>query len=128
MTYITIVNTTPDNKIAKFQEYETKQEADDHILRVKDSFPNAFVVERPEPYVLDYMAVNVGAKTITFDKARWDSDQAVITSTQYQRDRLEEYPPIVDYLDGIVKNDQAQVDKYIADCLAVKEKYPKGAN
>ena len=86
MTYIAIVNTTPDNKIAKLQEYETKKEADDHILRVKDSFPNAFVVERPEPYVFEYMTVNVGAKTITFDKARWDSDQAVITSTQYQRD------------------------------------------
>jgi len=28
-------------------------------------------------------------------------------------------------LDGIVKGDQAQIDKYIADCLAVKEKYPK---
>lgn len=30
-----------------------------------------------------------------------------------------------DYLDGIVKGDQTQVDKYIADCLAVKAKYPK---
>jgi hypothetical protein len=29
-------------------------------------------------------------------------------------------------LDGIVKGDTAQVDKYIADCLAVKDKYPKG--
>ena len=35
------------------------------------------------------------------------------------------YPPITDYLDGIVKGDQAQIDKYIADCLAVKAKYPK---
>jgi len=30
-----------------------------------------------------------------------------------------------DYLDGIVKGDTDQVDKYIADCLAVKAKYPK---
>ena len=37
-----------------------------------------------------------------------------------------EYPPITDYIDGVVKNDQAQIDKYIADCLAVKAKYPKG--
>ena len=36
------------------------------------------------------------------------------------------YPPHADYLDGIVKGDQAQVDKYIADCLAVKALYPKG--
>lgn len=39
--------------------------------------------------------------------------------------RAAEYPPMADYLDGIVKSDQAQIDKYIADCLAVKAKYPK---
>lgn len=39
--------------------------------------------------------------------------------------RANEYPPMSDYLDGIVKSDQAQIDKYIADCLAVKVKYPK---
>jgi hypothetical protein len=44
---------------------------------------------------------------------------------QYQRDRAAEYPSITDYLDGIVKGDQAQIDKYIADCQAVKAKYPK---
>jgi hypothetical protein len=41
--------------------------------------------------------------------------------------RIEAYPPSTDYLDGIVKGDQAQVDKYIADCLAVKAQYPKGS-
>lgn len=39
--------------------------------------------------------------------------------------RRKEYPPMSDYLDGVVKGDQAQIDKYIADCLAVKAKYPK---
>jgi len=39
--------------------------------------------------------------------------------------RRREYPPIADYLDGIVKGDQVQVQKYIDDCLAVKAKYPK---
>ena len=45
--------------------------------------------------------------------------------TQYQRARQPEYPPMEDYLDGVVKGDQGQIDKYIADCLAVKDKYPK---
>ena len=40
--------------------------------------------------------------------------------------RVAAYPSHTDYLDGIVKGDQAQVDKYIADCLAVKALYPKG--
>jgi hypothetical protein len=39
--------------------------------------------------------------------------------------RANEYPSMSDYLDGIVKQDQAQINKYIADCLAVKAKYPK---
>jgi hypothetical protein len=39
--------------------------------------------------------------------------------------RANEYPDFKEYLDGIVKGDQAQIDKYIADCLAVKNKYPK---
>ena len=51
--------------------------------------------------------------------------KADFDSKQYQRDRQPEYPPATDYLDGIVKGDQAQIDKYIADCLAIKDKYPK---
>lgn len=43
----------------------------------------------------------------------------------YKYKRQAEYPPMTDYLDGIVKGDQAQIDKYIADCQAVKAKYPK---
>lgn len=39
--------------------------------------------------------------------------------------RAAEYPPVSDYLDGIVKGDQAQVQAYIDACLAVKLKYPK---
>lgn len=45
---------------------------------------------------------------------------------EYKFKRAAEYPSVTEYLDGIVKGDQAQIDKYIADCLAVKAKYPKG--
>jgi len=44
---------------------------------------------------------------------------------EIRENRANEYPDFKDYLDGIVKGDQAQIDKYIADCLAVKAKYPK---
>jgi hypothetical protein len=44
---------------------------------------------------------------------------------QCHEKRKSEYPDIADYMDGLVKGDQAQMDKYIADCLAVKAKYPK---
>ena len=45
----------------------------------------------------------------------------------YQELRAREYPPVADYLDGIAKADDLQVQKYIDDCLAVKLKYPKKA-
>ena len=51
-----------------------------------------------------------------------------VFDTQYQRDRKQEYPPIEDYIDGVVKGDQAQIDEYIQKCVAVKEKYPKPNN
>jgi hypothetical protein len=43
----------------------------------------------------------------------------------YAQKRAAEYPPMTDYLDGVVKGDQLQIDAYIAACLAVKAKYPK---
>lgn len=43
----------------------------------------------------------------------------------YAQKRQREYPSCYDYLDGIVKGDTKQVQKYIDDCLAVKAKYPK---
>ena len=57
--------------------------------------------------------------------AEVDRIQAEYDSQAYARSRALEYPPATDYLDGIVKGDTAQVDKYIADCQAVKDKYPK---
>jgi hypothetical protein len=51
--------------------------------------------------------------------------QAAHEATEYQRKRAAEYPPMADYLDAVVKGDQAQIDAYVAACLAVKAKYPK---
>ncbi len=45
--------------------------------------------------------------------------------TEYQRLRATEYPPAVDYIDGLVKGDTEQMQAYIDACLAVKAKYPK---
>ena len=47
------------------------------------------------------------------------------TVPAYVHLRAMEYPALAEYLDGVVKGDQAQIEKYIADCLAVKAKYPK---
>ena len=51
--------------------------------------------------------------------------QAEYDANEYQRKRQAEYPPMADYLDAVVKGDETQKQKYIDDCKAVKEKYPK---
>ena len=67
-------------------------------------------------------AFDVDGNSVAYDMALV---QAYIDANAYKAKRIAEYPPMTDYLDGVVKGDQAQIDKYIADCQAVKAKYPK---
>ena len=67
-------------------------------------------------------AFDAQGNPVQYDEA---TVQAYMDANSYKAKRQAEYPPIADYLDGVVKGDQAQIDKYIADCLAVKAKYPK---
>jgi hypothetical protein len=69
-------------------------------------------------------AFDANGNLVSYDNA---AVQAYIDAHAYIAKRQVEYPPFTDYLDGIAKSDQAQIDKYIADCQAVKAKYPKGA-
>jgi len=70
----------------------------------------------------DETAYDVNGNEVAYDEA---AVQAYIDSHAYISKRQAEYPSFIDYLDGVVKGDQAQIDKYIADCNAVKAKYPK---
>ena len=69
------------------------------------------------------VAYDADGNEVAYDK---DAVQAYVDAHAYIAKRASEYPPITDYIDGVVKGDQVQIDKYIADCLAVKAKYPKG--
>jgi len=91
-----------------------------------------------EPGIFHMPANTIDTSVPTFkdgQRARWDGkwvledipvepEPAPIVLT-YAQKRAREYPPMADYLDGIVKGDKSQIDKYIADCKAVKLKYPK---
>jgi hypothetical protein len=68
-------------------------------------------------------AFDASGNPVTYDET---AVQAYIDAHAYIAKRQAEYPPMTDYLDGIAKGDQAQINKYIADCQAVKAKYPKG--
>jgi hypothetical protein len=65
----------------------------------------------------------IGSVQITDEEAQTLRPQPA--ELTYAQKRAAEYPPATDYLDGVVKGDQAQIDKYIADCQAIKAKYPK---
>jgi hypothetical protein len=71
------------------------------------------------------IAYDADGNEVAYDKV---AVQAYVDAHAYIAKRASEYPPITDYIDGVVKGDQAQIDKYIADCLAVKAKYPKGVS
>ena len=59
---------------------------------------------------------------VAYDNSAID---AHVNAHAYIAKRAAEYPPMTNYIDGIVKGDQAQVQAYIDACLAVKTKYPK---
>lgn len=58
--------------------------------------------------------------------AELETLRIALAQSKYKSERAIAYPDFRDYLDGIVKGDQAQVQAYIDACLAVKAKYPKG--
>ena len=69
------------------------------------------------------VAYDADGNEVAYDKSAVDS---YVDAHAYIAKRASEYPNITDYIDGVVKGDQAQIDKYIADCLAVKARHPKG--
>jgi hypothetical protein len=70
----------------------------------------------------DANKLNVTWEQIVAEKQRLQDEY---DAKEYQRQRAKEYPPITNYLDGLVKGDQEQMQEYIDACLAVKAKYPK---
>jgi hypothetical protein len=43
----------------------------------------------------------------------------------YSKMRVKEYPPLADFADAWVKQDEVALEEYRQACLAVKAKYPK---
>lgn len=94
---------SPDNKLYAY-ELDGSQ---DHLI--------------PSNYKL---ITEVEAQSIR-DREELNRYNEYMSSLTYKEKRQSEYPPIEDYLDGIVKGDTQQVQNYIDACLAVKAKYPK---
>ena len=89
----------------------------DKIQAIYKLYPNVTVIRGDVAYDKDN-------NEVTYDN---NAVEALVASEAYKEKRAAEYPPYTDYLDGIVKGDNAQVQAYIDACNAVKNKYPKGA-
>jgi ribosome-interacting GTPase 1 len=73
--------------------------------------------------IRDNVAYDANEQVVEYDLA---AAEALVAANEYKTKRASEYPDFKDYLDGIVKGDQAQIQAYIDACNAVKNKYPKG--
>lgn len=72
--------------------------------------------------------IKSGMVSITKEQADEIISQKELTEfnrLSYTDKRRNEYPPVTDYLDGLVKGDKEQMQAYIDACLVVKAKYPK---
>jgi len=78
--------------------------------------PNVVTIRGDEAFDKDNNKVN-------YDNA---AVEALVASEAYKDKRAAEYPAFTDYLDGVVKGDQSQIQAYIDACQAIKNKYPKG--
>ncbi len=73
----------------------------------------------------------IPGKNIHFEDGSWvykdppPEPEPPSANFTYKDFRAFEYPDFTDYLDGIVKGDEAQIQAWKEACLAVKAKYPK---
>tara|TARA_Y100001951_G_C11066799_1_gene143867 strand:- start:31 stop:321 length:291 start_codon:yes stop_codon:yes gene_type:complete len=90
---------------------------------IRNAYPTVVTIN-------DNSAFDKDGNTVILDDAlvqiEVDKLQAEYDAQDYARKRKIAYPDIYDYMDGIVKDDQTQINKYIADSQAVKARYPKG--
>jgi hypothetical protein len=72
-----------------------------------------------------------GLTEVEFDRAAaelpagdYSADKLAMLTEAVHQERRAAYPPIEDYIDGVVKGDDAQVSAYKAKCLEVKKRHP----
>ena len=91
---------------------------------------NVYAVELTTPPVVTNSEIIVEGEPVKINgvwKQTWEVKTDTIANQilRIQAARKSEYPPIEDYIDGVVKGDEEQIASYIKACLDVKAKYPK---
>ena len=78
-----------------------------------------------------YLLELAGLTEVEFDRVSaelppgdYSADKLAVLTEAVHEQRRAAYPPIEDYIDGVVKGDDAQVAEYKAKCLEVKKQHP----
>ena len=98
-----------------------------HITHALESLcPGAEWVQEGDAYEgLIWKDSNIAKPSKQQLEAELERLQIEKARTLYQRKRASEYPPMADFLDAWVKQDQQALESYRQQCLDVKTKYPK---
>lgn len=65
MSHVAIVAWTDDFRIAKYAEFDTEAEANEHVKRVAGRFPDAFVAEKPDAPIGDWL---IDSKSVSISR------------------------------------------------------------
>jgi len=61
--FLAIVDVTPDNRVAKYQDFDTLLETETHVTSVLMNFPKAFAIANPGGAFSDWL-IDMTTKTI----------------------------------------------------------------
>lgn len=92
--------------------------------KAHELFPNGAPELHPSLEVVKGYVGEVNQGDV-WDGTTFSAPPAPVDERTYAEKRAAEYPPVADYMDAVVKGDEAQKQAYIDACLAVKAKYPK---
>lgn len=112
-------------------KYIVKDQQDNYqVIEVHGFIPNGIICKAPLNAESDdgpNIDIIDGVASINQDRKNTllAAKAAVLAANQYKINRSIAYPDFREYLDGVVKGDQEQIQNYIDQCNAVKALYPK---
>ena len=105
--------------VTKYQDYDTEAEADAHVVEF-----GGYVVPSPGEHI-QYWVADLVAKTVTYDQAAEDADNAAAAATRYQGKRQAAFASLGDQLDMQYWDLLDGTSTWKDHISAVKAKHPK---
>jgi len=120
-----VYNLPAENSVTLFGTMENHTPKNDVVILAQKPDCSAFLVLSSTAYNGLEAFVSYDGFDFTYCQEWGLTINDEVVQRVWRDIRAKAYPPMTDYLDGVAKADQAQIAKYIADCNAVKAKYPK---